>query len=104
MSSSKNLVRQSRVRRSAFQWQEIIQQYERSGQTQETFCHARSLALSTFCRWRQRLSRVSTPVSYERPGFVELSSGMDAPTEPSTIPWDVELQLGADLFLRLRRC
>jgi len=103
MNSSKSLARSDRIRRSASEWQHIIAQYEQSDQTQETFCHEHSLALSTFCRWRQRLSRLTSPSTCEAPGFVELSSEVPA-DEPALTSWDVELQLGADVFLRLRRC
>ena len=56
MHASKSLVRQSRVRRSASEWQDIFQQFSHSGQTQEIFCTEQSIALSTFNRWRQRLN------------------------------------------------
>ncbi len=97
----------SRVRRSDEEWQNIIHQYEQSGQTQEAFCDGQSLALSTFNRWRQRLHAVSTPppVSREETAFVELSTLDEAVIAPPSTAWDVELQLGADIILRLRqRC
>lgn len=107
MESSKGLKRQSRIRRNTDQWQAIIQQYKQSGQTQSEFCAAQSLALSTFHRWYQRLGTSSQPddVAHEEPVFVELASEDDPITLPTPIPWDVELQLGEDIVLRLRqRC
>ncbi len=107
MNSTINLSKQSRIRRGADQWQKIIQQYQKSGQTQAEFCAEQSLALSTFHRWHQQLRAVGLPhpVSQEEPVFVELSSTQDSVTMPPGKSWDVELQLGGDIVLRLRqRC
>ncbi len=102
MHASKSLVRQSRVRRNASEWQDIFQQFSHSGQTQEIFCAEQSIALSTFNRWRQRLNGPTELTIDEAASFIELSS-CDEP--PSTTPWDVELQLGSEIILRLRyRC
>jgi putative transposase len=91
-----------RIRRNPEQWHELLDRFERSGQTQEQFCTAHDLGLSTFGRWRKRLRRqsVKLPKHSTNELFVELEQ--DRPT-PSTRSWDVELQLGAGMCLRLRR-
>ncbi len=105
MNSSESLVRRTRVRRSAAQWQDIIHQYEQSGQTQEVFCGGQALALSTFSRWRQRLAGSPDSLPGNEAHFVELSPHEDLLAAPSSAPWDVELQLGTAITLRLRhRC
>ena len=107
MNSSNSLVQRPRVRRSDEEWQNFIHQYEQSGQTQAAFCDGQSLALSTFSRWRQRLRAMSAspPVRCEETAFVELSTLDEAVTAPPSAVWDVELQLGTDIVLRLRqRC
>jgi len=86
-----------RSRRSLEQWRELLDRFEYSGQTQEQFCAEHHLGLSTFGRWRKRLRRQS-PMSSGDGLFVELAQ--DAPASQS---WDVELQLGAGMYLRLRR-
>jgi len=104
LKSSNNLVLQSRVRRSAAQWRDIIRQYEQSGQTQAVFCDEQSLALSTFSRWHQRLAN-STDTLCNESHFVELSAHEELSGTSSSALWDVELQLGTDVVLRLRhRC
>ena len=91
-----------RSRRSLEQWRELLDRFEYSGQTQEQFCAEHHLALSTFDRWRKRLCRqaVPSPKCAADALFVEL-----AQAEPpvSDQVWDVELQLGAGMYLRLRR-
>ncbi len=105
MSTSRSLIRRPRVRRNTEQWQDIIHRFEQSGQTRDAFCAEQALALSTFSRWRQRLRALSAlpPRSNEAISFVELPVADDAMGVPSSVDWDVELQLGADIVLRLRR-
>jgi len=105
LSTSRSPIRRPRVRRNTEQWQDIIHRFEQSGQTRDAFCAEQSLALSTFSRWRHRLRALSAlpPRSNEAISFVELPAAGDAMVAPSSIDWDVELQLGVDIVLRLRR-
>ncbi len=102
MTTSTTLTKRPRIRRSEHEWRELFARFEHGGQTREQFCADQGLALSTFSRWRQRMraqGREDTKVSPEAV-FVELSSS-DA---PRAVPrWDVELQLGAGVFLRLKQ-
>ena len=95
-----NVLAPVRPRRTLDQWRELLEHYEHSGQTQEQFCTDHALALSTFGRWRKRLCRqaAASPKCAADALFVELAQ--DAPASQS---WDVELQLGAGMYLRLRR-
>ena len=86
-----------RHRRNGDQWRELLDRFDRSGQTQEQFCAAHDLGLSTFSRWRKRLRRQS-PMGSSDALFVELAQ--DA---PASRLWDVELELGSGMCLRLRR-
>ena len=89
------------IRRSAEQWREIQQRFEHSGQTQAAFCAAEGLALSTFTLWRRKLdSSREVITNNDAAMFVALP---DSNIPVSTTQWDVELQLGADVVLRLRR-
>ena len=87
------------TRRSAEQWQDIMEAYEASGLTQESFCARESLAPSTFYTWRQRLRSVK-PAKRKEPQFVELAASL--PKQESN-DWDIELSLGDNIVLRLRR-
>lgn len=86
-----------RSRRNADQWRELLDRFDRSGQTREQFCTAHDLGLSTFGRWRKRLCR-QLPMGSSDALFVELAQDV-----PASQSWDVELQLGAGMYLRLRR-
>ena len=89
-------------RRSVAQWQALIERFERAGQTRKRFCAAHGVALSTFDGWRRKLR--GTPAVREEESqalFVELSSPPEA--EVPVPVWDVELELGGGVVLRVRR-
>ena len=92
----------SHMRRSPEQWRELFTRFEQSGQTRERFCAEQGLALSSFDRWRHKL-RHDVPRGEAVVGdalFVELTSDGESSAKA---PWDVELQLGGGMILRLRR-
>ncbi len=92
----------SRIRRSPEQWRDLFTSFEQSGQTRERFCTEQGLALSSFDRWRHKL-RYDGPRGEAVVGdalFVELTPDAESSVKPA---WDVELQLGAGVVLRLRR-
>ena len=91
------------IRRSAEQWREIQQRFEHSGQTQAAFCAGEGLALSTFTLWRRKLdSSREVITNNDAAMFVALPDSDIRGPSLSTTLWDVELQLGADVVLRLR--
>jgi putative transposase len=92
-----------RVHRSSEQWQTIVDQFETSGLSQRAFCQQVGISYGTFTRWRRRLMRADTQQPLTMPDadlFVEVSAGSGLPV--TTPAWDVELQLGPDVVLRLR--
>ena len=98
----------SRPRSTAAQWRKLIEGFEGSGQTRGTFCAANGLALSTFDLWRRKLGETQAPADEEHPEslFVELTNATEAAvsrTAAGTGAWEVELELGAGVVLRLSR-
>ena len=97
-----------RARRTAAQWRKLIERFDRSGQTRGKFCAAHGLALSTFDLWRRKLGETQAP-AHEDPRealFVELTNPaqtLTSRTSSQTGGWEVELELGAGMVLRLRR-
>jgi transposase-like protein len=90
------------VRRSAAQWRDLFVRFAQSGQTRERFCAEHNLSLSSFERWRRKLRQgVSTPAMISsEPLFVELTADTAVSATPA---WDIELRVGSDVLLRLRR-
>ena len=97
-----------RARRSAAQWRKLIERFDRSGQTRSQFCAANGLALSTFDLWRRKHGETQAPAdeAHRESLFVELTNTTE-PTGSRTAAgpgaWEVELELGAGVVLRLRR-
>ena len=91
-----------RIRRGQDEWLDIIACFEQSGQTRDQFCTEHNLGLSTFSRWRHQLRRagMSPSPSNSEASFIELEPPVAANLSQA---WDVELELGAGVVLRLRR-
>jgi len=90
------------VRRSREQWRSLVTRFEESGQTREAFCAETGISVSTLRRWSSRLREQPRPPVSQAPVFVELPAE-EKKAEVSGLPWEVELQLGAGVVLRLRR-
>lgn len=84
-----------RIRRTPQQWQQIIDQQSRSGQAARQFCADNDLNYSVFCKWRRKLAP-------SQPGAAFLDVSSLVVPEP-TPTWEVELDLGGGMALRLRR-
>jgi hypothetical protein len=83
------------VRRSREQWQRLIDEQARSGLSQATFCKAQALSVTTFQHWKRRLAGSAPQASWVDLGQLGLGSSNG---------WEIELDLGEGLRLRLRRC
>lgn len=97
-----------RPRRSRSQWRRLMADYEASGQSQQVFCHEHGLALSTFARWRRILAEQTLAVASDSAAepqrlFAELRTPLSDRSLAETSPWEIELALGADMVLRMRR-
>jgi len=100
MSDSRNLAKKRRIRRSESEWRELFVRFETSGLSRAAFCAEQGVVLSSFARWWRRLRPAArrAPALMADPVFVELAAERDPGTH-----WDVELELGAGMVLRLRR-
>ena len=84
-----------RIRRGRDEWQRLIDEQAASGLTQSAFCQANALSLASFQNWKRRLVAEAPGESWVELGTLNRSAGTG---------WDVELDLGEGLCLRLRRC
>lgn len=99
------------ARRSEMQWRSLFSAFETSGETRRRFCARHGVALSTFDWWRKRLREQARPASaaplHSEALFVELTALEKAPLREmpgnDAATWDVELELGAGVVLRLHR-
>lgn len=95
-------------RRSLFDWQELIAQQAKSGMTIAEFCDATGLSQSTFNNWKRRLRNNTVAedplVNKDDALFVSLPvSAAISDDQHSAVHWDIELDFGNGMCLRLRR-
>ena len=85
-----------RRRRTANEWEKLVSRFEQGVQTRRDFCLSQGVSLSTFDLWRRKLrGKTAQP---DESMFVEVSQA--EPTEVTS--WDVELELGGGVILRVR--
>ena len=92
-----------RIHRSAEPWRVIFAEQASSGLTQQAFCDREGIAVSTFTRWRQRLSAPN--VAEQGTAFIELPRSVD-PDHTDRSPdagLALRLELGPGVVLELRR-
>ncbi|MCB1602721.1 MAG: IS66 family insertion sequence element accessory protein TnpB [Chromatiaceae bacterium] len=85
-----------RIRRSRDEWQRLIDEQATSGQTQSAFCAAHGISVASLQNWKRRLGAPEAPPE----SWLELG----ALAEAKSATWDVELELGNGIVLRLHRC
>jgi len=85
------------VRRSPNDWQQLIDEQARSDLSQSAFCATHALSLTSFRHWKQRLAAAPSP----SPNWLDLGPLHE---RPAAVGWDIALELGDGLCLRLRRC
>ena len=87
-------------RRSPAQWEQLISRQRKSGQGQQAFCLANGIALSTFQNWKRRLGDSTVVPDEGAADWVDVSGAL-----PAGVPngWEIELDLGGGVCLRLRR-
>lgn len=94
--------RKTRVRRTQAQWEALVEEYAASGLTKAVFCHKHHIATSSLCKWQQYFT--SQPVALD---FIDITGSLTK--APSPLPdsvrddhWQVELELGPGVVLRVR--
>jgi hypothetical protein len=96
-------------KRGEAQWHALVSAFEKSGTSRRAFCARHGVALSTFDWWRKRLRAVPREAHAGRAErdalFVELTAPAAALADSRRVvpAWDLELELGAGMVLRLRR-
>ena len=83
-------------RRSGDEWRRLVDEQAKSGQTQIAFCAAHGISVASLQYWKRRLA---APEAAQEP-WLELGTLAEA----KSAVWDIELELGDGIRLRLRRC
>ena len=95
-----------RTRRSHAQWQRLLERAAQSPLSIEAFCRAEDVSTASFYSWRKRLAAVTSGASVAEPTAEDgmfLDLGVLGTEVGDSARWDIELELGAGMVLRLRR-
>lgn len=96
--------RKARVMRTRSQWQALLGEFDTGGLTRTAFCKKHRIATSSFYRWQQLLAEPADGAT----GFIDVTEPLST---TSAVPpahhehdnhWQVELELGPGIVLRLR--
>lgn len=86
----------SYTRRTADQWETVINEQRESGLSAPRFCEQHNIGYASFCQWRKRLAEQNPSPA----AFIAL----EPPTQlPVQSPWVVELQISPDVVLRIAK-
>jgi hypothetical protein len=86
-----------RSRHSQAEWQKLVDEQKASELSQGEFCIQRSISQKRFAHWKRRLQKAQSNPPDDN--WLELPS---VPAMPSS-GWEIELDLGQGLRLRLRQ-
>ena len=89
-------------RRTRAQWSELLRRYRTSGQSQIAFCNAHDVPISSFTTALRRARDAQGEGVVQAP-FASVVLDEVNRADVSGQRWDIELSLGADVVLRLRR-
>lgn len=100
---NKILNRKPRVVHGEASWRQLITQYETGSLTQKCFCQQHRISVSSFHKWRNRFK-------HEDEGhFIDISQAIvpthhtsESAVEQENSVWQVELELGQGMVLRVR--
>jgi hypothetical protein len=91
----------SRIKRTRAQWEALVEQFKTSGVTKTAFCKQHGIAMSCFYRWQKIVAKDSAST-----GFIDITEPVTRATIPSAQDtsrhWQVELELGTGVTLRVR--
>ncbi|MBR9871472.1 MAG: hypothetical protein GYB26_10060 [Gammaproteobacteria bacterium] len=96
--------RRRRVDRTQEQWKAMLNVYDNSGLTKAEFCKQQGIATSSLQRWLKFFRDQSQPSS----PFIDITESLSSatpgqtPATDDTRPWQVELELGNGVTLRVR--
>jgi hypothetical protein len=94
--------RRTRVMRTQDQWKDLLEEFNTSGLTRAAFCKKQRIATSSLYRWQQLFSNRGSDAD-----FIDVTEPLANVPKSHSVPvrdndWQVELELGSSIVLRLR--
>ena len=94
--------RRARAMRTQEQWKALLEEFNTSGLTKSAFCKKHRIATSSLYRWQQLIGDHAGDAD-----FIDVTEPLANAPEPNPVQmhdndWQVELELGGGMVLRLR--
>lgn len=96
----KTQVKRNQAHRTQKQWHKLVNEFDPSLQTLNEYCKKNKIGPSSFYQWKAKLSLPKTTNKEETPTFVPLPT-LPTSTAQQAPEWDLELELGHGIVLRL---
>jgi hypothetical protein len=99
--------RKKRVLRTPAQWQVLIAEFESGDLTARAFCNKHQIAVSGLHKWRHHFSQTTCSSGFIDIGAQINSSALQplpaSPIESDSTRWQIELDIGHGMRLRVYR-
>ena len=92
----------NKVHRTAKQWHQLVSEFDPSQHTVNTYCKANKIGTSSFYKWKDKLGLPELTEKEEIPAFIPIQTQPPSSTQ-KTPEWDLELELGHGIILRLSK-
>ena len=102
-SSQPNPISPKQPRRTRSEWQSIVEEHQTSGLTAQEFCKRHNLAYQSLLKWRSVLSKESQPSPATNSIEFTPSHPINQPHSSSNSGWDIEIEVGPAMTLRIRQ-
>ena len=89
--------RKSYTHRSTEQWRSLISESKQSPLSDKHFCLKNQIPTSSFYKWRKLFQQENHPSD-----FIDITATIDSPTQITDTAWQVELELGNGVILRVK--
>jgi len=96
--------RKPRIVHSKASWRNLVSQYEAGSLTQKSFCQQHQISIGSFHKWRYRFKQDDNASH-----FIDISKAIDprhhtseSAVDQESPVWQVELELGQGIILRVR--
>ena len=96
-------------RRSEAEWQQLIKQQQNSNVSQKAFCQQMNLSVATFGYWKRKLKKETDLPAIVDDAALTAEPWLELPTPTirgnsvAGSAWQIELDLGNGVCLRLRQ-
>lgn len=90
-------------RKTQAEWQKLVHDFATAGLSVTEFCKSREVSYPSFSKWRAALQDGAKKTLTPSPDFLELSAPCSATNVSLPDHYEIELVLGDNVILRIRR-